>query len=81
MPKENRKIVISATGRLQHLWKSGLFRSAKKISEIDTALAEQGYNFTAAELGMALKRALYLTRKGSRGTFTYIQKGPYEKED
>ena len=81
MPKENRKIIISATDRLQYLWESGLFKTAKKVSEIDSILAKQEYNFTAAELGMALKRAPYLTRKGKRGSYTYIQKGPYEKRD
>lgn len=81
MPKGNKKIVISATERLQHLWKSGLFKSAKKLSEIDATLAKQEYNFTTAELGMALKRAPYLTRKGKRGAYTYIQKGPYIKNE
>lgn len=80
MLKGNKKITISATARLQHLWKTGLFRTAKKLSEIDAALAKQEYNFTTAELGMALKRAPYLTRKGKRGGYTYIQKGPYEEK-
>ena len=81
MRKENKKIVISATDRLQHLWMSGVFKTAKKLSEIDAHLAKQGYNFTTAELGMALMRASYLTRRGKKGAYTYIQKGPYEKED
>jgi hypothetical protein len=81
MRKENKKIVISATNQLQNLWEKGVFKVAKKISEIDTCLAKDGYNFTPAELGMGLKRAAYLTRKGKRGAYTYIQKGPYLKHD
>lgn len=80
MQKGNKKIVISPTDRLQHLWKQGVFKVGKKIAEIDMLLAKDGYNFTSAELSMALKRAPYLTRKGKKGGYIYIQKGPYPKK-
>ena len=80
MHKGSKKI-ISATGRLQWLWEQGVFKVAKKLSDIKVRLAKDGYNFTATELGMALKRARYLTRRGKRGNYEYIQKYPAKVED
>lgn len=83
MPKENKKIKVAttATGALRILWQKGLFKAAKKQSDIVKHLAEQGYNFTDPELGMALLRAKYLTRHGKKGSYEYIQKHPYTEDE
>lgn len=81
MQRGNKRVTISATERVQYLWEKGTFKSAQAFSAIDEQLAKSGYNFSTAELGMALLRAPYLTRKGKRGGYTYIQKGPYVKND
>jgi hypothetical protein len=78
MPRGNKKIVISATDQALSLWEAGFFKSAKKLKDVDAKLATIGYNFGAPELAKALERASYLTRRGKRGAYEYIQKGPYK---
>ncbi|MEK7601352.1 MAG: hypothetical protein AAB480_02370 [Patescibacteria group bacterium] len=81
MHKGNKKIVISATVQVQRLWQKGYFKLAKTLAAVDEHLAKDGYNFGASELAHALARAPYLTRKGKRGAYTYIQKGPYQQNE
>ncbi len=81
MQKGNKRIVISATEQLQRLWQKGHFKVARTLPAVDDHLAKNGYNFGASELAHALARASYLTRKGKRGAYTYIQKGPYAQDD
>lgn len=75
----NKKIVISATEQTLILWKSGFFKVAKKLRQVDEKLMAAEYNFSVAELGKALERAYYLTRRGKRGAYEYVQKGPYKE--
>lgn len=84
MQKGNKKssIATTATGALKILWKKGFFKTKKK--QINTAeyFGRTGYNFSDAELGMALGRAKkYLTRKGKRGGYEYIQKYPFIEDE
>lgn len=74
------KIIKTATEALVVLWEDGFFKLWKKGSSIVLCLAGKGNNFSQAELGMALKRAKHLTRRGTRGSYEYIQKYPYLKE-
>lgn len=80
MANSESKIARTATQALILLWKLGLFRSLKNKSSIEERLAKMGNNFSDAELGMALKRAKHLTRKGKRGSYAYIQKHPFVSE-
>ena len=73
----NSRIVTSATEVLKLLWEQKYFKTLQKISDIEKYLNKLGYNFSDAELGMALKRAKHLTRKGKRGSYQYIQKHPF----
>lgn len=77
MPKKSSQIAKTATVALKILWEEGYFASWKKITSIIERLAKRGNNFTGAELGMAMKRAKHLTRKGKRGNYEYIQKHPF----
>ena len=79
MPKENSKVVNNAPSSLKLLWSKGFFKSQRKYSQITKSLSNNGYNFTVPELGMALKRAKHLTRRGKRGNYEYIQKYPFDK--
>ncbi len=57
------------------------FPKTKNIKDITDALEKLGYNFTDKNLMMALKSAKFLTRKGSAGNYTYVQKDPYLEEE
>lgn len=77
MPKENKKIARTATEVLKILWEEGFFKISQKNKNIIGRLTKRGNNFSSAELGMALKRAKHLTRRGKKGNYEYIQKYPY----
>lgn len=42
--------------------------------------AKRDNHFSDAELGMALKRAAHLVRRGKRRAYEYIQKFPFVQE-
>lgn len=77
MRKGNNKIAESAPDSLKLLWSKGFFKSWKKYAQIVKSLSDGGYNFSTPELGMALKRAKHLTRRGKRTNYEYIQKYPF----
>lgn len=74
------KIATTAPGALKILWKNKFFFKQKTIIEIKTNLEKEGYNFKDSNLANALKRAKILTRKGSKGNYSYVQKYPYFEE-
>jgi hypothetical protein len=78
----NRKLQVArtATEALRILWSDGFFRSWKKKAAVEQSLGKKGNHFSDAELGMALKRAKHLTRRGRRGGYEYIQKYPFVTE-
>jgi hypothetical protein len=80
MQKDEMKIVTTAPEALKILWREKIFLKLNKVEEIEAELKKRGYNFPEKALLMALKRASFLTRKGSRGSFTYIQKHPFIDE-
>ena len=80
MANRTTRIAKSATAALIILWEEGFFRGWKKKGAIDERLGKGGYHFSTPELGMALKRAKYLTRKGKHGSYEYIQKHPFVDE-
>lgn len=79
MENKNIKIAKTATESLKILWQEGFFKTRQKNQKIVDRLAKEGNYFSSAELGMALKRAKYLTCMGKRGNYEYIQKYPYVK--
>jgi hypothetical protein len=70
------KAATTATLALRILWEEGFFEAWRKSKAIEDQLAKRGNHFSAPELGMALKRAKELTRRGKRGEYEYIQKYP-----
>ena len=83
MLKGSKKLKIAKTTpcALEIFWEHGFFRAVKKNAAAVDRLSVLGYNFSQPELGMALMRAKYLTRKGRKGNYEYIQKHPYFKEN
>jgi hypothetical protein len=77
MASRKTAIAKTATEALKYLWAEGFFRAWKKKGVIEESLAKRGNHFSDAELGMALKRAKHLTRRGKRGSYEYIQKYPF----
>jgi len=76
-----RAVAKTATHALIILWEDRFFRSWKKKDAVVTALSKRDNHFSDAELGMALKRAGHLTRRGKRGSYEYIQRYPYVPEE
>ncbi len=70
----------TATEMLKVLWSEKYFVEWRKYSAVVDELSKRHYHFSDPELGMALKRASHLTRKGKRMQFEYIQKYPYTEE-
>ena len=77
MASSVKRVATSATAALLHLWEESFFRTWKKKAAIDVHLAKRGSHFSAPELGMALMRARFLTRRGSHGKYEYIQRHPF----
>jgi hypothetical protein len=78
MENKKSRAATTATGALKILWEEGFFHTWKKMASIEENLAKRGNHFSASELGMALKRAKHLTRRGKRRNYEYIQKYPFD---
>ena len=70
------KVAKTCTEALKLLWADGFFADWKDWAAIVEALGELGNHFASTALGKALERAKYLTRRGRRGAYMYIQKYP-----
>jgi len=81
MGNRKRKAVRTATEALKLFWEEGFLRTWQKFGSIEEHLGKRGYHFSVPELGMALKRAKHLTRRGEKGSYEYIQKFPFAIED
>jgi len=75
------RVATSGTMALLHLWEEGFFKTWGKKAAIDAHLAKRGNHFSAPELGMALMRARFLTRRGGHGTYEYIQRHPFVQRE
>jgi len=73
-------IAKTATEGIKALWSEKFFEKSREKSDLVEVFSKRHHHFTDAELGMALKRAKYLTRRGKRGNYEYIQKHPYVEE-
>ncbi|MCP6720418.1 MAG: hypothetical protein KJI72_03845 [Patescibacteria group bacterium] len=80
MQKGGKKIATTATKALKISWEEGVFKKWVKIADVVKEFSKRGYNFPLGNVDKALQRAKYLTRKGRKGNYEYIQKYPYFKE-
>lgn len=76
MLKGNKRTANSATEALEILWHEGVFKSSHKFKEVSQILSKKGNNFSKPELSLAIRRANFLTRHGTRGFYEYIQRIP-----
>lgn len=76
MSKENKRTANSAPEALEILWHEGIFKIWHKFGQILEILEVRGNNFSKPELALALRRSNFLTRRGIRGSFEYIQRLP-----
>ncbi len=74
--KGNKKTSSLILEILEILWCEGVFKSRQKFTQITKILEKRGHNFSKLELGLALSRAVFLTRHGKRGSYEYIQRMP-----
>jgi len=81
MSSSVKRVATSATAAVLHLWEESFFRTWRKKAAIDVHLAKRGNHFSAPELGMALMRARFLTRRGGQGHYEYIQRHPFVPPD
>lgn len=66
-------ITITPSEIVKLLWKERFFESEKPFREIQVAASKRGLNPEYSLLHNALRRVKYLTRRGFRGNYRYIQ--------
>jgi hypothetical protein len=74
-------VAQTVPGILKELWQVRFFVQERNFREIRDKLTELGFNPDEDNLRMGLLRAKYLTRRGSRSPFRYVQKYASEKAD
>jgi len=62
------------TQGLKHLHAHGFFKTERDLGAVEGELAKVECHFPKSSLATALDRANFLTRRGSRGNYRYIQK-------
>jgi hypothetical protein len=68
--------VTGPAGALKKLYNAHFFKTYKSIADVMKKLSEEGINYSIQLVSMALFRAKYLTKKGTKGNYQYIQKQP-----
>jgi hypothetical protein len=74
------KIATTVADALKLLWQEKVFLKPKDFKSIELELSKRGYNFIDKNLLMALMRSNFLTRKGQKGNYSYVQKHPFMEE-
>ncbi|MBZ5703542.1 MAG: hypothetical protein LAN84_17055 [Acidobacteriia bacterium] len=62
------------TQALKHLHEKGIFKTERNLGEVESELGKMDCNFPKASLAKALERADFLTRRGTRGNYRWIQR-------
>jgi hypothetical protein len=62
------------TQALKHLHQKGIFKTERDLGAVEGELTKIDCNFPKPSLAKALARADFLTRRGSRGTYRWIQR-------
>jgi hypothetical protein len=75
LPKKKAKPSLA----VETLYRAGFFSVAKSLGEVVKQVSlKLGYNFDSASILMSMKAAPYLLRRGSKGSYIFIQKYPPE---
>ena len=68
---------VKCPDAVRDLWQKGKFKLSSSFATIKDELSQSGFNFPDNTLMMALSSARYLTRRGSKGSYTWSQRHPY----
>ena len=68
---------VKCPDAVRDLWQKGKFKSSSFFATIKGELSQSGFNFPDNTLMMALSSARYLTRRGSKGSYAWSQRHPY----
>jgi hypothetical protein len=63
-------------GALDSLYNTGYFANERTLPDVRGQLQQGGYNFGAPSVLMALRSKAYLQRRGSKGSYRFVQKYP-----
>jgi hypothetical protein len=72
--KEKHAVSESPRTPARSLHAQGVFKSERALAVVEAELAKIDCNFPKASLAKALERADFLTRRGTRGSYRWIQK-------
>ncbi|HJW20479.1 MAG TPA: hypothetical protein VJ571_07990 [Candidatus Nitrosotalea sp.] len=61
------------------LYENEFFKEERKLLDVTTTLSKQGYNFNRNSVYMALEGADFLNKKGTRGSYKFVQKYPFNE--
>jgi rRNA maturation protein Nop10 len=75
-PEKPEDVVTKPAGALDTLYAQGYFASERTLAEVRAQLQHNGYNFGAPSVLMALQAREYLQRRGSKGSYRFVQKYP-----
>ncbi len=73
---KSKTAVKGPAGAIKKLYNEHFFNTGKSLAEIMKRLSDNGINFSVQLISMALFRAKYLTKIGSRGSYKFVQKRP-----
>ena len=74
---EPTKTKVNCPEAIKRLWQGGQFKSPLSFAAIKAELTQEGFNFPNNTLMMALASANYLTKRGSKGSYQWSQRHPY----
>jgi hypothetical protein len=63
-------------GAVDGLYGKGYFAGERTLADVRGQLQQDGYNFGAPSVLMALRSKGYLQRRGNRGSYRFVQKYP-----
>jgi hypothetical protein len=75
-PEKPEGVVTKPARALDTLYAQAYFASERTLAEVRAQLLHNGYNFGAPSVFMALVAREYLLRRGSKGSYRFVQKYP-----
>jgi len=74
--KQTEIKIRGPTDVVKELYFQNHFENERTLNEVEKKFKSKKYNFGLAGISLALDRAKFLSRKGKRGSYSYIQKVP-----
>lgn len=61
---------------VEHMYRTRFFTDERTLGEAMKQLGKDGYNFSRQSVHMALMSRAFLQRRGSKGSYRFVQKYP-----